>query len=110
MAQAALLGLAQYLAAATAPDREGAEPAGTGGPPFRAADGVWFELEALAADGWLRFWSELGVERRWWAAPGCRSRPGTGRRPARCGRSCSRRRGRSATGGWRGSPPRAGWS
>ncbi|RAJ31972.1 CoA transferase family III [Kitasatospora sp. SolWspMP-SS2h] len=64
VAQAALLGLAQYLAAATAPDREGAEPAGTGGPPFRAADGVWFELEALAADGWLRFWSELGVDRR----------------------------------------------
>ncbi len=64
VAQAALFGLAQYLAAATAPDRECAEPSGVGGPPFVAADGVRFELEALAADGWLRFWSELGVERR----------------------------------------------
>ncbi|MFJ5886331.1 CoA transferase [Kitasatospora cineracea] len=64
VAQAALFGLAQYLAAVTAPDRECAEPSGTGGPPFVAADGVRFELEALAADGWLRFWSELGVERR----------------------------------------------
>ncbi|MGW4815532.1 CoA transferase [Kitasatospora cineracea] len=64
VAQAALFGLAQYLAAATAPDRECAEPSGVGGPPFVAADGVRFELEALAADGWLRFWSELGVGRR----------------------------------------------
>ncbi|WP_279638388.1 CoA transferase [Kitasatospora cineracea] len=64
VAQAALFGLAQYLAAATAPGQECAEPSGAGGPPFVAADGVRFELEALAADGWLRFWSELGVGRR----------------------------------------------
>ncbi|BAJ27377.1 hypothetical protein KSE_15500 [Kitasatospora setae KM-6054] len=62
--QGALLGLSQYLAAATAPEQGWAEPTGTGGPPFGSADGVWFELEALEADGWLRFWSELGVPRR----------------------------------------------
>ncbi|RKE18158.1 CoA transferase [Streptomyces sp. TLI_171] len=64
VAQAALLGLSQYLAAATAADESCAEPDGVGGPPFRSADGVWFELEALEADGWLRFWGLLGVERR----------------------------------------------
>ncbi|MGW4804331.1 CoA transferase [Kitasatospora sp. NPDC004272] len=64
VAQAALLGLSQYLAAATAPEQGWVEPGGTGGPPFASADGVRFELEALEPDGWLRFWSELGVERR----------------------------------------------
>ncbi|QKW18759.1 CoA transferase [Kitasatospora sp. NA04385] len=64
VAQAALLGLSQYLAAASAPEQGCAEPDGAGGPPFVSADGVWFELEALEADGWLRFWSRLGVERR----------------------------------------------
>ncbi|MFD8481580.1 CoA transferase [Kitasatospora sp. NPDC059673] len=63
VAQAALFGLAQYLAAATA-EEPCAEPVGMGGPPFRSSDGVRFELETLAADGWLRFWTELGVERR----------------------------------------------
>ncbi|MFD7644683.1 CoA transferase [Kitasatospora sp. NPDC059795] len=63
VAQAALLGLSQYLAAATA-EEPCAEPVGVGGPPFRSSDGVWFELEALGPDGWLRFWVELGVERR----------------------------------------------
>ncbi|WP_051732715.1 CoA transferase [Kitasatospora phosalacinea] len=73
VAQAALLGLSQYLAAASVADASDGgcgEPGGagrtdgTGGPPFVSADGVWFELEALEADGWLRFWSGLGVERR----------------------------------------------
>ncbi|MFD8600294.1 CoA transferase [Kitasatospora sp. NPDC059646] len=63
VAQAALLGLSQYVAAATA-EEPCPEPSGVGGPPFRSADGVWFEVETLAADGWLRFWTELGVERR----------------------------------------------
>ncbi|MFI9788463.1 CoA transferase [Kitasatospora sp. NPDC051984] len=63
VAQAALLGVSQYLAAATA-EEPCPEPAGAGGPPFRSSDGVRFELEALAADRWLRFWTELGVERR----------------------------------------------
>ncbi|WP_285738942.1 CoA transferase [Kitasatospora phosalacinea] len=63
VAQAALLGLSQYLAAASV-EGCGAEPPGVGGPPFESADGVRFELEALEAEGWLRFWSALGVERR----------------------------------------------
>ncbi|MFB7947870.1 CoA transferase [Kitasatospora phosalacinea] len=67
VAQGALLGLSQYLAAASAggdgAEGAGAEPSAAGGPPFGSADGVWFELEALEADGWLRFWRELGVER-----------------------------------------------
>ncbi len=63
VAQAALLGLSQYVAAATA-EEPCPEPDGVGGPPFRSADGIWFELETLTADGWLRFWTELGVERR----------------------------------------------
>ncbi|MFF4342714.1 CoA transferase [Kitasatospora sp. NPDC001540] len=68
VAQGALLGLSQYLAAASV-EGGGVEPFGAGsfgvgGPPFVSADGVWFELEALEAEGWLRFWSELGVERR----------------------------------------------
>ncbi|MFD5565970.1 CoA transferase [Kitasatospora griseola] len=63
VAQAALLGLSQYLAAATA-EEPSAEPVGVGGPPFRSSDGVWFELETLTPDGWLRFWTELGVDRR----------------------------------------------
>ncbi|WP_234337240.1 CoA transferase [Kitasatospora phosalacinea] len=68
VAQGALLGLSQYLAAASVggdgAGGDGAEPSGAGGPPFGSADGVWFELEALEADGWLRFWCELDVERR----------------------------------------------
>ncbi|MDQ0746394.1 crotonobetainyl-CoA:carnitine CoA-transferase CaiB-like acyl-CoA transferase [Streptomyces africanus] len=71
--QAALLALAQYLAAATA---DGDDPEGC--PPSRAdagqelvpaacsfvsADGVCFELEALDAERWLDFWRLLGVDR-----------------------------------------------
>lgn len=57
VAQAALLSLAQYLAAATAGD----EPGAPGGPPFTSADGVRFEIETLGADGWQRFWTRLGA-------------------------------------------------
>lgn len=31
-------------------------------PPFESSDGVLFELEALDASPWLRFWQRLGVE------------------------------------------------
>ncbi|MYS94705.1 MULTISPECIES: CoA transferase [Streptomyces] len=67
--QAALLALAQYLAAATA---DGDDPedglARTGeelvtGCPFVSADGVRFELEALDAERWLDFWRLLGADR-----------------------------------------------
>jgi crotonobetainyl-CoA:carnitine CoA-transferase CaiB-like acyl-CoA transferase len=80
--QAALLALAQYLAAATAdgddpaddlPSRAGSgeepAPAGSGEEPapagcsFVSADGVRFELEALDAGRWLDFWQSLGADR-----------------------------------------------
>lgn len=53
VAQAALLAVSQYLAAA------GAERFEPGGPPFVSADGVAFELEALDAEVWRRFWAAL---------------------------------------------------
>ncbi|MBW4718440.1 CoA transferase [Saccharothrix obliqua] len=59
VAQAALLAVAQYLAAATA--EPWSEPHLPGGPPFTSADGVAFELEALDPEVWQRFWSTLGV-------------------------------------------------
>ncbi|MFD3622148.1 CoA transferase [Streptomyces sp. NPDC058676] len=73
VSQAALLALAQYLAAATA---DGDDPEdgllsrpGTEGEPvpvgcaFVSADGVRFELEALDAERWLDFWQLLGADR-----------------------------------------------
>ncbi|WP_033439836.1 CoA transferase [Saccharothrix sp. NRRL B-16314] len=67
VAQAALLAVSQYLAAATADEPDavgGGVGGGLGGPPFRSADGVAFEVEALDAEVWRRFWSALD------AAPG----------------------------------------
>ncbi|CCH31050.1 CoA transferase [Actinosynnema sp. NPDC047251] len=62
VAQAALLAVSQYLAAATAEPRpERHEP---GGPPFRSAEGVAFELDVLDAEVWQRFWAALGAGRR----------------------------------------------
>ena len=61
VAQAALLSVMQYLAAATADD-DWTEPLATGGPPFRTSDGVRFELETLDAADWHRFWTELGTD------------------------------------------------
>ncbi|WP_317452878.1 CoA transferase, partial [Streptomyces sp. CBMA29] len=59
VAQAALLSVGQYLAAATAAD-DRPEPRTPGGPPFAAADGVRFELETLDPEAWRGFWSALG--------------------------------------------------
>lgn len=71
--QAALLALAQYLAAATADGDDPADdlpsPAGSGEEPapagcsFVSTDGVRFELEALDAERWLDFWQLLGADR-----------------------------------------------
>ncbi|GGX01256.1 CaiB/BaiF CoA transferase family protein [Streptomyces lomondensis] len=78
VSQAALLALAQYLAAATADgdDPEDGSPAGITGTEaeglFVSADGVRFELEALDADRWLDFWQRLGADR---AETGCGWRP-----------------------------------
>ncbi|SMC49362.1 CoA transferase [Lentzea albidocapillata] len=60
LAQAALLAVAQYLAAATADDP--AEPHSPGGPPFYSAEGVAFEIEALDPSVWQRFWAALGAD------------------------------------------------
>ncbi|MFF7790906.1 CoA transferase [Streptomyces sp. NPDC007991] len=71
--QAALLALAQYLAAATAdgdaPEDCPPSPADAGDElvaaacPFVSADGVRFEIEALDAGRWLDFWRLLGADR-----------------------------------------------
>lgn len=58
--QAALLSVSQYLASATAGEflvRSGHDMP----PPFTSADGVRFELEALEAETWQRFWRALGA-------------------------------------------------
>ncbi len=69
VAQAALLSVMQYLAAATADD-DWTEPMRPGGPPFTSADGVRFEIEVFDASGWRRFWALLDVDdmavRRGW--------------------------------------------
>lgn len=62
VAQAALLAVAQYLAAATADDP--VEPFEVGGPPFVSGDGVAFELETLDAEVWRRFWAALRADPR----------------------------------------------
>lgn len=64
VAQAALLSVSQYLAAATADSdhADHAENAAPGGPPFVSADGVWFEIETLDALDWQRFWTRLSAK------------------------------------------------
>jgi crotonobetainyl-CoA:carnitine CoA-transferase CaiB-like acyl-CoA transferase len=73
VAQAALLSVMQYLAAATSVDDRAdgwSEPMRPGGPPFTSADGVRFEIEVFDAAGWQRFWAlvaadEIAVRRGW---------------------------------------------
>lgn len=71
VAQAALLAVQQYLSVATSDD-DWAEQWPVGArPPFTSRDGVRFELETLHAEGWSRFWHELGADRAavaagWW--------------------------------------------
>ena len=62
VAEAALLSVSQYLAAAGADDPEAVDLA-PGGPPFTSADGVRFELETLLPETWARFWADLGTPR-----------------------------------------------
>ncbi|MFT7839238.1 CoA transferase [Saccharothrix sp. BKS2] len=66
VAQAALLAVSQYLAAATtaADDDAPVVPFGVGGPPFVSGDGVAFELEAPDAEVWRRFWTALRADPR----------------------------------------------
>jgi CoA:oxalate CoA-transferase len=54
--------VAHHLAADTSegdplPSPPGPEP----GPPFRSADGRWFEIEVFEPDGWKSFWEGLGA-------------------------------------------------
>ncbi len=69
VAQAALLSVAQYLAAATTDD-DWTEPMRPGGPPFTSGDGVRFEIETFDAGGWRRFWALVDADetatRRGW--------------------------------------------
>ncbi|WP_295139699.1 CoA transferase [Saccharopolyspora sp.] len=70
VAQAALLSVQQYLAAATADDPPEEVRAGLR-PPFTTADGVRIEVETLNAEAWQRFWRALGaadsaIARGWW--------------------------------------------
>lgn len=60
VAEAALLAISQYLAAAGADDPEAVSLA-PGGPPFTSADGIRFEIEALQPEPWAAFWTELGA-------------------------------------------------
>ncbi|MET0237828.1 MAG: CoA transferase [Kibdelosporangium sp.] len=60
VAQAALLTVSQYLAAASAGDGE-VVPLTPGGPPFASSDGAWFELDTLDPDVWREFWVAAGA-------------------------------------------------
>ncbi|MFC3453813.1 CoA transferase [Amycolatopsis speibonae] len=60
LAQAALLAVSQYLAAATTED-DHQETWLPGGPPFHSAEGVAFEIETLDPVVWQRFWNALGA-------------------------------------------------
>ncbi|MFI7122038.1 CoA transferase [Amycolatopsis sp. NPDC049868] len=60
LAQAALLAIAQYLAAAT--EGEHREQFCPGGPPFQSAEGVTFEIETLDPLVWRRFWTAIGAD------------------------------------------------
>lgn len=51
-----------HLAIATGGGAFPYRPAGVPGPPFRTADGVWTEIEALAGDDWAAFWRRLGLD------------------------------------------------
>lgn len=59
--QAALMLVSHTVAAATTGDEwVPARPGPAPGPPFRAADGPWFEIETLDPEAWKRFWLRLG--------------------------------------------------
>lgn len=70
VAQAALVTVGQYLAAATAEPDDPVPDAGVpapqaadamAAPPLTSSDGCRFELEALTAEAWRGFWSHLGA-------------------------------------------------
>jgi crotonobetainyl-CoA:carnitine CoA-transferase CaiB-like acyl-CoA transferase len=59
---ATLLFVAHHLAGATSGDDWAPPPPGPDpGPPFRSADGCWFELETFDTEAWRDFWQRLGL-------------------------------------------------
>jgi crotonobetainyl-CoA:carnitine CoA-transferase CaiB-like acyl-CoA transferase len=63
VANAAMVAVSQYLAAASTDDPEYVEPLAHHGtpPPFESSDGIVFELEALDPQPWADLWTVLGV-------------------------------------------------
>ena len=61
--RASLLFLAHHVAIATSDGEFPYRPGDSAGPPFRTADGHWFEIEALSGDDWACFWRRLDVVR-----------------------------------------------
>ncbi|MDQ6605272.1 MAG: CoA transferase [Actinomycetota bacterium] len=60
--EAALLLLSHRVAAATTGSEWVPVPPGPApGPPFRSADGHWFEIETLDASVWRAYWERLGA-------------------------------------------------
>lgn len=60
--QAGLLLLSHYFVVATGlGDAVPGPPLPAAGPPFRSADGHWFEIETLDAEPWMDFWALLGA-------------------------------------------------
>ena len=60
--QAGLLLLSHYFVVATClGDAVPGPPLPAPGPPFRSADGEWFEIETLDADAWKHLWNRLGA-------------------------------------------------
>ncbi len=60
--QAGLLLLSHYFVVATGLGDAVPGPAlPAPGPPFRSADGSWFEIETLDAEPWKEFWTRLGM-------------------------------------------------
>ncbi len=61
--QAGLMLASHFVAASTGTEEWVPAPPGPApGPPFRTADGHWFEIETLEPEAWKAFWFHLGVE------------------------------------------------
>src|SRR5688500_8821511 len=60
--QAGLLLLSHYFVVATGlGDAVPGPPLPAPGPPFRSAEGTWFEIETLDGESWKAFWTGLGA-------------------------------------------------
>lgn len=60
---AALVLMSHYFVVATGlGDAVPGPPLAAPGPPFRSAEGTWFEIETLDPESWRAFWALLGVD------------------------------------------------